>query len=129
MVPFAGSVVERGAEFILPENTAVESLAARFHLPLVRKGTPYGRREARGAEAVPKAALDATFDRIASGEAAPTGETVLEAIEGLGLEPRMAALIRARSPLTLTMRRAQKRGNGGRRVDECCRCDVAQRAG
>ena len=95
-VPFAGGVVERGAEFILPQNTAVESLAARFHLPLVRKGTPYGRREARGAEAVPKAALDATFDRIASGEAAPTGETVLEAIEGLGLEPRMAALIRAR---------------------------------
>ena len=47
-VPFAGSVAERGAEFILPQNTAVESLAARFHLPLVRKGTPYGRRK-RGA--------------------------------------------------------------------------------
>ena len=53
-VPFAGSVVERGAEFILPGNTAVESLAARFDLPLVRKGTPYGRRAPRGAEAVPR---------------------------------------------------------------------------
>src|SRR5207247_3566695 len=50
--PFAGSVVERGAEFILPGNTEVESLAARFDRPLVRKGTPYGRREPRGAEAV-----------------------------------------------------------------------------
>ena len=37
-VPFAGSVVERGAEFILPGNTAVESLAARFDLPLAPQG-------------------------------------------------------------------------------------------
>src|SRR4051795_11378622 len=95
-VPFAGSVVERGAEFILPGNTEVESLAARFDLPLVRKGTPYGRREPRGAEAVSKAELEATFDRIVAGEAASGAETVLEAIEGLGLEPRIAALIRAR---------------------------------
>src|SRR5438093_11924889 len=91
-VPFGGSVVERGAEFILPGNTAVESLAARFDRPLVRKGTPYGRRVPRGEEAVPGAELDAVFDRIAAGEGAPAGETVAEAIEGLGLEPRMAAL-------------------------------------
>ena len=53
-VPFAGGMVERGAEFILPQNTTVESLAERFDLPLVRKGTPYGRRAPRGAEAVPR---------------------------------------------------------------------------
>jgi phytoene dehydrogenase-like protein len=62
-VPFAGAVIERGAEFILPQNTTVESLAARFGLHLVRKGTPYGRREPRGAEAVPAAELEAVFDR------------------------------------------------------------------
>src|SRR5207247_9354059 len=80
--PFAGSVVERGAEFILPGNTEVESLAARFDRPLVRKGTPYGRREPRGAEAVPPAELEAVFDRIAAGEAAATAQTVADAIKG-----------------------------------------------
>jgi monoamine oxidase len=100
-VPFAGSVVERGAEFILPQNTAVESLAARFGLPLVRKGTPYGRRAPRGEEAVSASELDAVFDRIAAGEVASSAETVSEAIEGLALEPRMAALIRARIEVSM----------------------------
>ena len=100
-VPFAGSVVERGAEFILPGHSAVESLAARFDLPLVRKGTPYGRRATRGAEAVREAELDATFDRIAASQAEPAAENVVEAIEGLGLEPRMAALIRARIEVSM----------------------------
>jgi monoamine oxidase len=100
-VPFAGSVVERGAEFILPGNTAVESLAARFDRPLVRKGTPYGRRAPRGAEAVPGAELEAVFDRIAAGQVAPAAETVADAIEGLELEPRMAALIRARIEVSM----------------------------
>jgi len=100
-VPFAGAVVERGAEFILPQNTAVESLAARFGLSLVRKGTPYGRREPRGEEAVPAAELEAVFDRIATGEAPPGAETVAEAIDGLGLESRTAALVRARLEISM----------------------------
>jgi monoamine oxidase len=100
-VPFAGAIVERGAEFILPQNTAVESLAARFDLPLVRKGTPYGRREPRGEEAVPAGELEAVFDRIAEGETLPEAETVAEAIQGLGLEPRTAALVRARLEISM----------------------------
>jgi monoamine oxidase len=100
-VPFAGAVVERGAEFILPQNTTLESLAARFDLPLVRKGTPYGRREPRGEEAVPGAELEAVFDRIAAGEAPEAAETVAQAIDGLELEPRMAALIRARLEVSM----------------------------
>jgi monoamine oxidase len=100
-VPFAGGLVERGAEFILPGNTAVESLARRFDLPLVRKGTPYGRREPRGTEAVSRTELEAVFDRIAAGEAPPEAETVAEAIEGLALEPRMAAVIRARIEVSM----------------------------
>ncbi len=100
-VPFAGGVVERGAEFILPQNTAVESLAERFGLSLVRKGTPYGRREPRGEEAVPGAELEAVFDRIAAGEAPSEAETVAEAIGGLGLEPRLAAVIRARIEVSM----------------------------
>jgi monoamine oxidase len=100
-VPFAGAVVERGAEFILPGNTALESLAERFKLPLVRKGTPYGRRQPRGAEAVPWDELEVVFDRIAAGEGAAGAETVAEAIEGLGLDPRVAAVIRARIEVSM----------------------------
>jgi monoamine oxidase len=98
-VPFAGSVAERGAEFILPQNTTIESMAARFGLRLVRKGTPYGRRKARGDEAVPDAELEAVFDRIAAVD--PEGETVAEAIDALRVRPRIAALIRARIEISM----------------------------
>ena len=100
-VPFAGGVVERGAEFILPQNTVLESLAARFGLPLVRKGTPYGRREPRGKEAVPGAELEAVFDRITADDPTPGAASMAEAIEGLRLEPRMAAVIRARLEISM----------------------------
>ncbi len=100
-VPFAGGVVERGAEFVLPGNTAIESLATRFGLRLAPKGTPYGRREPRGAEAVPAAALDAAFDRIAAGPTPSGAATLAEAIDGLELEPRLAALIRARLEVSM----------------------------
>lgn len=43
-----GAVVEMGAEFILPGNTAVRELAERFGLDLWDKGMRYGRREPRG---------------------------------------------------------------------------------
>jgi monoamine oxidase len=100
-VPFAGGVVERGAEFILPQNTALESLAARFELPLVRKGTPYGRREPRGKEAVSGAELEAVFDRIAAGETSQAAESLAEAIDELELERRMAAVVRARLEVSM----------------------------
>ena len=100
-VPFAGGVVERGAEFILPGNTTVEALAARFALPLVRKGTPYGRRKARSEEAVDDAQLEAAFDRIAAGDFAPGAVTVVDEIDGLNLERRLAALIRARIEVSM----------------------------
>jgi monoamine oxidase len=43
-----GAVVEMGAEYILPGNTAVLELAARLGLELCDKGMAYGRREPRG---------------------------------------------------------------------------------
>ncbi len=100
-VPFAGGIVERGAEFVLPCNTAIEALAARFGLRLAPKGTPYGRREPRGAEAVPPADLEAAFDRIAAGDAPPGASTLADAIERLELEPRLTALIRARLEVSM----------------------------
>jgi monoamine oxidase len=100
-VPFAGGIVERGAEFVLPHNTAIETLATRFGLRLAPKGTPYGRREPRGEEAVPAADLEAVFDRISGGYASPGAVTLAEAIDSLELEPRLAALIRARLEVSM----------------------------
>ncbi len=44
-VPFAGGMIERGAEFILPGYDVMEELADRFGIARVLKGTPYGRRD------------------------------------------------------------------------------------
>ena len=95
-VPFGeGAVVERGAEFILPGYEAMEALAARFGIPLVLKGTPYGRRVPIGEEAVPRSALEAAFDRIARGATA-NAASAGDVIAGLGLDPPLEALIKTR---------------------------------
>lgn len=95
-VPFGeGAVVERGAEFILPDYELMESLAARFGIPLVRKGTPYGRRVPVGAEAIEEAGLEAAFELIGTGPPAGAA-SVGEAVDALALEPRLAALLRTR---------------------------------
>jgi monoamine oxidase len=54
-----GAVVEMGAEFILPGNTEVRSLAERLGLGLVDKGMRYGQREPRGGSQVTLAELAA----------------------------------------------------------------------
>lgn len=95
-VPFGeGAVVERGAEFILPGYEAMESLAARFGIGLVLKGTPYGRRIPVGDEAVTQEELEAVFARIGAAPVA-AGGSVAEAVDALGLEPRMATLVENR---------------------------------
>ena len=43
-----GALVEMGAEFILPGNTAIRDLAERYGLGYWDKGMRYGRREPRG---------------------------------------------------------------------------------
>ena len=47
-VPFAGGLVERGAEFVFDGHEQVHALCARFGLTLADKGFPYGDREPRG---------------------------------------------------------------------------------
>jgi monoamine oxidase len=96
-VPFgdAGAVVERGAEFILPGYDTMEALAGRFGIPLVRKGTPYGRRVPAGEEAVPQGDLEAAFERIGRAEPRP-GASVAEEVDALGLGAHLSAFIRTR---------------------------------
>jgi monoamine oxidase len=72
-VPFAGAVVERGAEFILPHDRTVLATAERLSLPLVRKGTLYGNREPRGGPPVSR-------------------DQVLGAVKRLGSEPHAGTL-------------------------------------
>jgi monoamine oxidase len=95
-VPFGeGAMVERGAEFILPGYDEMNALATRFQIPRVLKGTPYGRRVPIGEEAVPRAALEDAFERIATAVPA-SAQSAGELIAGLGLDPPLEALIRTR---------------------------------
>ena len=95
-VPFGeGAVVERGAEFILADYESMDALAARFGIPKVLKGTPYGRRVPVGAEAVPQADLEDAFARIAASRT-PDAASAADMIAGLGLDPPVEALIRTR---------------------------------
>ena len=95
-VPFSeGAVIERGAEFILPGYDSMNALAARFGIPLVLKGTPYGRRVPIGKEAVSQADLEGAFDRLAAGGAADTASAA-DAIASLDLEPALSKLIQTR---------------------------------
>jgi monoamine oxidase len=95
-VPFGeGAVVERGAEFILPGYQEMEALAARFGIPLVLKGTPYGRRLPVGEEAVSQTALEDAFDRIAKGPPADV-VSAADAIDALGLDPALSRVIKTR---------------------------------
>ena len=82
-----GAVVEMGAEFILPGNTAIRELAERFGLGLWDKGMRYGQREPRG--------VDLTADELAHaveavGQALADGAPDLTArrfLEGLDAAP------------------------------------------
>ena len=95
-VPFGeGAVVERGAEFILPGYDSMNALAARFGIPLVLKGTPYGRRVPIGEEAVSQTELEDAFDRLAAGGAADAASAA-DAIATLDLDPPLSKLIRTR---------------------------------
>jgi monoamine oxidase len=54
-----GAVVEMGAEFVLPGNTAIRELVDRFGLGLWDKGMRYGRRDPRGG-------IGTTHDELAT---------------------------------------------------------------
>jgi monoamine oxidase len=92
-VPFAGGVVERGAEFILPHDRTVIAVAERLGLTLVRKGTLYGNREPRGGRPVSRADVLTAVSRLGS---EPHPGTLAEALLARDLEPGVAEVIEAR---------------------------------
>jgi monoamine oxidase len=87
-----GSIVERGAEFVLPGYDTMRELAARLGLRFREKGTLYGDREPRDGPSVTPEELHAAVARL--GEA--RGATLAEAIGALSATEGARATIAAR---------------------------------
>jgi monoamine oxidase len=93
-----GAVVEMGAEYILPGNTAIRELVERQGLGLWDKGIRYGRRDPRGGIGTTHeelAAAVADVERsLAVGDAQPQSARAF--LEGLDIPPGAREAILAR---------------------------------
>jgi len=81
-----GAVIEMGAEYILPGNTAIRVLAGRFGLGLWDKGVRYGRRDPRGGigtthEELTAAMETAERELARRGAAGESAERFLDSID------------------------------------------------
>ncbi len=101
-VPFAGTVVERGAEFVFAEHETVRALCGRFGLTLARKGFSYGDREPRGGLPTTRAAI--VEAAAALGQMAGDGGTIADAVDRLDADPGAREAIRARLEMTHAFR-------------------------
>jgi monoamine oxidase len=81
-----GAVVEMGAEFLLPGNTAIRELAGRFGLGLWDKGMRYGSRDPRGGIGTTVDELEAAAARLGAAlETAPPDLSARGFLEGLDI--------------------------------------------
>ncbi len=96
-----GSTIEMGAEFILPGNTEVRTLAERLGLGLWTKGMFYGDRDPRGGIGTDQAALAAGVAEVerALGKL-DDPLTVRELLESLAIEPGAREAILARAEIS-----------------------------
>ena len=95
-----GAVVEMGAEFILPGNTAMRELAERFGLGLWDKGMRYGRREPRGVDVTPEE-LSAGVDEVGRAlERGASGLTARQLLDGLDIAAGARETILARAEIS-----------------------------
>jgi monoamine oxidase len=96
-----GAVVEMGAEFLLPGNTAIRELADELGLGLWDKGMRYGRREPRGGLGVTRHELDeavAAAGRALAG--APPDQSAREFLEALDAAPGARETLLARTEIS-----------------------------
>jgi monoamine oxidase len=94
-----GAVIEMGAEYILPGNTAIRELADRFGLGLWDKGMRYGRRDPRGGTGTNHEELAAAVAKAERAlEAAPKALRVSASdfLESLDIPPGAREAILAR---------------------------------
>ena len=94
-VRFAGAVVERGAEWVLPGHETILGLVERFGLTLVLKGAKYGNREPRGGEPVTREEL---LEAVAGIRAASFdgAQSIEDALGQLRFRPAVHEALRAR---------------------------------
>jgi len=95
-----GAVAEMGAEFILPGNSAVRSLASDLGIGLWDKGVRYGRREPRGGIGTDRSTLDSAveaLDRALDGLPADSPTSAADLLASLDIQDgaREAMLARA----------------------------------
>ncbi len=96
-----GAVVEMGAEFILPGNTAVRELVDRFGLGLWDKGMRYGQREPRGGAAVTPLELADAVEVVGRElPEAPPDQTAREFLESLEIAPGARDALLARTEIS-----------------------------
>jgi monoamine oxidase len=92
------AVVEMGAEYVLPGNTAVRELVERFGLGLWDKGMHYGWRDPRGGSGTTHEELGAAVEEaervLAAGGGA--GKSASEFLDGLDIPPGAREAIVAR---------------------------------
>jgi monoamine oxidase len=96
-----GAVVEMGAEFLLPGNTAIRELAERLGLGLWDKGMRYGRREPRGGIGVTPSELDDAVE--AAGRAlasAPADLSAARFFDELDAAPGAREVLLARTEIS-----------------------------
>jgi monoamine oxidase len=92
-----GAVVEMGAEFVLPGNTAVRELAARLGLGLWDKGMFYGRREPRGGAEATADELEAAAATVGAAlSTAPPELSARRFLEDLDVSPGVREALLAR---------------------------------
>ena len=95
-----GAVVEMGAEFILPGNTAIRELADRFGLGLWDKGMRYGRREPRGVDVTPEQ-LSAGVEEVGRAlERGARGLTARQLLDSLDIAAGARETILARAEIS-----------------------------
>jgi monoamine oxidase len=96
-----GAIVEMGAEFILPGNTAVRELAERLGLGLWDKGMRYGHRDPRGGsgtdhEELAAAVAEVERELAVRGREAASGVSALEFLRALDIPAGAREAILAR---------------------------------
>lgn len=93
-----GAVIEMGAEFILPGDSTIRSVADRLGLRLFAKGTTYGDREPRGGLPVSRAELLAGYGAVATAAHDGTlgGGSVVDALARLPMTDGARAAIQSR---------------------------------